>query len=109
MSAKYIVSISYPIDTPYFRSIKNDHFFPFTWTCIHALRWSRRAGRSAAAMAAACDFVEGSVHEFGLPDLDKAFQRMEAASVMIRELQDLRSPHRGAAPPIDATAIAKHL
>ena len=60
-------------------------------------------------MAAAFDFVEGSVHEFDLPDLDKAFQRMEAASVMIRELQDLRSPHRGATPPTDATAIAKHL
>ena len=38
-------------------------------------------------MAAAFDFVEGSVHEFDLPDLDKAFQRMEAASVMIRALQ----------------------
>ena len=60
-------------------------------------------------MAAAFDFVEGSVHEFDLPDLDKAFQRMEAASVMIRQLQDLRSPHRGATPPTDATAIAKHL
>eukprot|EP01048_Picozoa_sp_COSAG05_P016541 COSAG05_NODE_2141_length_3486_cov_4.423679_1_plen_198_part_00 len=60
-------------------------------------------------MAAAFDFVEGSVHEFDLPDLDKAFQRMEAASVMIRELQDMRSPHRGATPPTDATAIAKHL
>ena len=60
-------------------------------------------------MAAAFDFVEGSVHEFDLPDQDKVFQRMEAASVMIRELQDLRSPHRDATPPTDATAIAKHL
>ena len=34
---------------------------------------------------------------------------MEAASVMIRELQDLRSPHRDATPPTDATTIVKHL
>ena len=34
---------------------------------------------------------------------------MEAASVMIRELQDLRSPHRDATPPTDATTITKHL
>ena len=81
----------------------------FTWTCIHALRWSRRAGRSSAAMAAAFDFVEGNVHEFDLPDLDKVFQRMEATSMMIRELQDLRSPHRDATPPTDATTIVKHL
>ena len=61
-------------------------------------------------MAAAfdCRTFEGSVHEFDLPDQDKVFQRMEAASVMIRELQDLRSPHRDATPPTDATAIAKH-
>ena len=76
---------------------------------MHALRWSRRASRSAAAMAAAFDFVEGSVHEFDLLDQDKVFQRMEAASVMIRELQDLRSPHRDATPPTDATTIIKHL
>ena len=60
-------------------------------------------------MAVAFDFVEGSVHEFDLPDQDKVFQRMEAASVMIRELQDLRSPHRDATPPTDATTIIKHL
>jgi len=45
-------------------------------SCIHALiRWPRHVGHSVADMATAVDFVEGSVHEFDLPDLDKAFQR----------------------------------